>query len=109
MGQPKLSTVVHGFDILKSIIGLARTYNPVFLFSAIAASAAILGAAVALWVLYSWLRPFATIFTPVAYAFEAVEIMMQMMSRVAQRVACRDLIMGEFKPETRHTRHGLSV
>lgn len=56
MGQPKLSTVVHGFDILKSIIGLARTYNPVFLFSAIAASAAILGAAVALWVLYSWLR-----------------------------------------------------
>ena len=54
IGKPKLSTLVHGFDILKSIFGLARMYNPVFLFSAIAGFAAIPGAALIAWVLWDW-------------------------------------------------------
>jgi dolichol-phosphate mannosyltransferase len=56
LGQPKLSTLVHGFDIFKSILGLARRYNPVFLFSTVAASAAIPGFALGIWVLWSWLQ-----------------------------------------------------
>jgi dolichol-phosphate mannosyltransferase len=54
LGQPKLSTLVHGFDILKSIFGLARMYNPVFIFSAVAASAAIPGLAILSWVFWRW-------------------------------------------------------
>jgi dolichol-phosphate mannosyltransferase len=54
IGKPKLSTLVHGFDIMKSILGLARRYNPVFVFSVIAASAAIPGAAIVAWVLWQW-------------------------------------------------------
>ena len=54
IGKPKLSTVVHGFDILKSIFGLARRYNPVFVFSVIAGLAAIPGAAIVVWVLWQW-------------------------------------------------------
>lgn len=54
IGQPKLSTLVHGLDIVKSIFGLARVYNPVFLFSTVAGSAAIPGLAILSWVLWSW-------------------------------------------------------
>jgi dolichol-phosphate mannosyltransferase len=54
LGQPKLSTLVHGVDILKSIFGLARIYNPVFMFSAVAASAAIPGIAILSWVFWRW-------------------------------------------------------
>ena len=54
LGQPKLSTLVHGGDILKSIFGLARIYNPVFIFSATAASAAIPGIAILSWVFWRW-------------------------------------------------------
>lgn len=54
IGKPKLSTLVHGFDILKSILGLARRYNPVFIFSILAGSAAIPGAAIVAWVLWQW-------------------------------------------------------
>ena len=54
LGQPKLSTLVHGVDILKSIFGLARIYNPVFIFSATAAFAAIPGVAILSWVFWRW-------------------------------------------------------
>jgi dolichol-phosphate mannosyltransferase len=54
IGKPKLSTLVHGFDILKSIIGLSRRYNPVFVFSLIAGSAAFPGIVIVAWVLSSW-------------------------------------------------------
>jgi dolichol-phosphate mannosyltransferase len=54
MGQPKLSTLAGGVDILKSIFGLARIYNPVFIFSAGAASAAIPGLAILSWVFWQW-------------------------------------------------------
>jgi dolichol-phosphate mannosyltransferase len=54
LGQPKLSTLVHGVDILKSIFGLARVYNPVFIFSATAASAAIPGLAILSWIFWRW-------------------------------------------------------
>jgi dolichol-phosphate mannosyltransferase len=54
LGQQKLSTLVHGVDILKSIFGLARKYNPVFIFSAAAASVAIPGLAILFWVFWQW-------------------------------------------------------
>jgi glycerol-3-phosphate acyltransferase PlsY len=54
LGQPKLSTLVHGVDILKSIFGLARIYNPVFIFSATAASAAVPAIAILSWVFWRW-------------------------------------------------------
>jgi len=54
IGKPKLSTVIHGFDITKSILGLARRYNPVFLFSLVAGLAGIPGAAILGWVLWDW-------------------------------------------------------
>lgn len=54
LGQPKLSTMVHGVDILKSIFGLARIYNPVFLFSATAAIAAVPGVAIVSWIFWRW-------------------------------------------------------
>ena len=56
LGQPKLSTLVHGAEILKSIFGLARTYNPVSIFSIAAASAAIPGVAVLSWVFWGWVQ-----------------------------------------------------
>jgi dolichol-phosphate mannosyltransferase len=58
IGKAKLVTWVHGFEILKSIISLARLYNPIFLFSITAALAAIPGAAMLLWVLWMWLNGF---------------------------------------------------
>jgi hypothetical protein len=54
VGQAKLSTLVHGFDILRTIIGLARRYNPIFIFSILAGSAAIPGAAILAWTLWDW-------------------------------------------------------
>jgi len=54
IGEPKLSTLVHGFDILTSIFALARRFNPVFTFSLVAGSAAIPGIAIIAWVLWSW-------------------------------------------------------
>ena len=54
IGKPKLSTLTHGFDILGSIFGLARRYNPVFLFSQAAVVAAIPGAVMVAWVLWQW-------------------------------------------------------
>jgi hypothetical protein len=56
IGKAKLVTWVHGFEIVKSIIALARLYNPIFLFSTTAALAAIPGAAMLLWVLWMWLN-----------------------------------------------------
>jgi len=55
MGEPKLVGLVHGFDIMKSVLSLARTYNPAFLFSLVAASAAIPGVAILAWVFGTWL------------------------------------------------------
>jgi dolichol-phosphate mannosyltransferase len=56
IGEPKLSTIIHGGDIMHSIFRLARTYNPVFLFSMVAGFAAIPGLALLSWVLLSWLQ-----------------------------------------------------
>ena len=54
IGEPKLSTLVHGFDIFRSIFGLAKHYNPVFVFSILAASVAIPAVAILGWVLWQW-------------------------------------------------------
>lgn len=54
IGESKLSTVTGGVDIVKSIFGLARIYNPIFVFSLAAASAAIPGVAILSWVLWGW-------------------------------------------------------
>jgi dolichol-phosphate mannosyltransferase len=56
IGEPKLSTIIHGLDILRSIFDLARIYNPLSLFSTLAASAAIPGLAILSWVALSWLQ-----------------------------------------------------
>ena len=58
IGKAKLVTWVHGFEIVKSIVALARLYNPIFLYSITTALAAIPGAAMLLWVLWMWLNGF---------------------------------------------------
>lgn len=51
IGEPKLSTLVHGAEIITSIFGFARINNPVFFFSAIAASGAIPSILILSWVI----------------------------------------------------------
>jgi dolichol-phosphate mannosyltransferase len=58
IGKPKLVTWMHGFEISKSILALARLYNPIFLFSITTALAAIPGTVILLWVLWMWLSGF---------------------------------------------------
>ena len=41
VGKPRLSTWQHGFQILRDVVGLAKSYNPVFFFSALATVAMI--------------------------------------------------------------------
>jgi len=55
IGDAKLTTWKAGADIIKTIIELARIYNPVFLFSVTTASAAIPGVAILAWVFILWL------------------------------------------------------
>jgi len=55
IGEAKLVTWVHGVDIMKTVLELARLYNPVFLFSVTAASAAIPGFGIMLWVVWLWI------------------------------------------------------
>ncbi len=55
VGQPKLSTWANGFDIFKSIFGLAMRYNPVSIFSVFAASAAVPGIGILAWVSWMWM------------------------------------------------------
>ncbi len=52
IGKPRLSTWRSGFQILRAIVDLARRYNPIFLFSAIAAAAMIPAAVVVCYALY---------------------------------------------------------
>ena len=53
VGKRKLSTWRHGLEILWSVFGLARSYNPVFLFSLLAALATVPGVLAVGWALYS--------------------------------------------------------
>jgi glycosyltransferase involved in cell wall biosynthesis len=53
VGKRKLSTWRNGFDILWSVFGLARSYNPIFFFSLLAALATVPGALAVGWALYS--------------------------------------------------------
>jgi len=53
VGKQKLSTWRHGFDILWSLFGLARSHNPVFFFSLLAALATVPGVLAISWALYS--------------------------------------------------------
>lgn len=55
VGKRKLSTWRHGLEILWSLFGLARSYNPVFLFSLLAALATVPGVLAVGWALYSQL------------------------------------------------------
>lgn len=55
VGKRKLSTWRHGLEILWSVFGLARSYNPVFLFSLLAALATVPAVLAMGWALYSWL------------------------------------------------------
>lgn len=56
IGKAKLSTWVHGIDIVKSIFGLARRYNPISIFSIAAFSTAIPATAILGWVLWMWMQ-----------------------------------------------------
>jgi dolichol-phosphate mannosyltransferase len=53
VGKRKLSTWRHGLEILWSLFGLARSYNPVFLFSLLAALATVPGVLAVGWALYA--------------------------------------------------------
>jgi len=55
LGRAKLSTWKHGSQIMYTILNLARIYNPVFLFSFVAALAILPGIAILAWVLSQWL------------------------------------------------------
>jgi len=52
IGNPRLSTWRSGFQILRAIVDLARRYNPIFLFSALAAAAMIPAALIVGYALY---------------------------------------------------------
>ena len=56
IGSPKLSTAKSGFDIMKSMFGLARIHNPVFTFSIFAGAATIPGLAILTWAMVDWLQ-----------------------------------------------------
>ncbi len=53
VGKRKLSTWRHGLGILSSVFGLARSHNPVFFFSLLAALASVPGALAVGWAVYS--------------------------------------------------------
>ena len=55
VGEPKLSTWRNGIQIIYSVLVWTRVYNPVFIFSVIAASAFIPGLAILIWVGGTWL------------------------------------------------------
>jgi len=58
IGKPKLSTWKNGTQIVYSVLVWTRVYNPVFIFSVLAASAFIPGLVILVWVLLFWLvRP----------------------------------------------------
>ena len=52
IGKPRLSTWRQGFEILWSVLSMAGRYNPVFLFSSLAASAIVPAALSVGWALY---------------------------------------------------------
>jgi len=56
IGKQKLNSWKHGFQILRAVLRLARSYNPVFLFTAIAALMAIPAFAILFWVFIESLR-----------------------------------------------------
>lgn len=55
IGYQKLSSWKHGFQILTTVWSLARSYNPVFLFSVFSALTVIPGIVTLLWVFVQWL------------------------------------------------------
>ena len=55
IGKPKLSTWKNGTQIIYSVLIWTRVYNPVFIFSVIAALAFVPGLAILIWVGLSWL------------------------------------------------------
>jgi dolichol-phosphate mannosyltransferase len=55
IGEPKLSTWKNGSQIIYSVFVWTRIYNPVFIFSIIAALAFIPGVAILLWAGWMWL------------------------------------------------------
>jgi len=55
VGKRKLSTWRHGLEILWSVFSMARSYNPIFLFSLLAALATVPAFLAVGWALYSWL------------------------------------------------------
>lgn len=55
IGKPKLSTWRNGAQIIYSVLVWTRIYNPVFIFSVIAASAFIPALAILIWVAGTWL------------------------------------------------------
>ncbi|MGP8069486.1 MAG: glycosyltransferase family 2 protein [Candidatus Bathyarchaeia archaeon] len=55
VGKPKLSTWKNGTQIIYSVLVWSRVYNPVFIFSIIAALALIPGLALLIWVVAMWL------------------------------------------------------
>jgi len=52
IGKEKIRTWKSGYNILKTVFWLARTYNPIFLLSSVATSLLILGIIITTWQLY---------------------------------------------------------
>jgi len=52
VGCQKLSSLKHGFQIIRTVFGLARTYNPALLFSGLVALAVIPASLILGWVVF---------------------------------------------------------
>jgi dolichol-phosphate mannosyltransferase len=55
VGKQKLRSWKHGFQIMTTVWNLARSYNPVFLFSIVSALIAIPAVSILFWVFLEWL------------------------------------------------------
>ena len=95
IGRRKLKTFRDGFAIALSIIGLARAYNPIFLFSSLAFTLTIPGVILTLWQLYlrymygaeawsigvSWLGLFLLIVGLQGFTVATISLMLKRMER----------------------------
>lgn len=58
VGEQKLRSWKHGFQIFSAVLRLAKSYNPIFLFSFFAALVMVPASTILIWVLMDWLRGF---------------------------------------------------
>jgi dolichol-phosphate mannosyltransferase len=95
VGKRKLSTWRHGFEILAAILGLARRYNPVLLFSAIAGLSIFPASIILAWaglklllfgVFHSWWAMTGLVLLLLAFQALAVSTVSILLKRMERRI-----------------------